>query len=157
MLPDELCGGRLALSLGVPQGGEAFVVEQLGVGLGSQQGLHARLLTSAGGRHQGGAAFVGLQVGVGRVLQENAQNGEVATTSSIHERGGTKLGLQVDARTTLQQLPHHLQLVAGCGAMQQGYGCGPTATSRNRADRVDRPFLSQPLDHLLQLAPLRRP
>eukprot|EP00964_Phaeocystis_antarctica_P008038 scaffold4323_cov57-Phaeocystis_antarctica.AAC.3 len=44
VLPKELRGGRVALALGVPQGGAAIGVEQLGVGLGSQQGLHARLV-----------------------------------------------------------------------------------------------------------------
>ena len=60
----------------------------LGVSLGSQQGLHARLLTSAGGQHQGGSAFVGLQVKVGRLLQQEEQKREVwpwaaAATSAV--------------------------------------------------------------------------
>ena len=44
MLPDELRGGRVALGLGPLQGSVAVFVEQLSVGLGSQQGLDALLL-----------------------------------------------------------------------------------------------------------------
>eukprot|EP00964_Phaeocystis_antarctica_P060952 scaffold36377_cov66-Phaeocystis_antarctica.AAC.5 len=111
VLPDESCGGRVALGLGPLLGDVATLVEQLGVGLGSQQGLHARLVPSASGQHQGGGATVGLQVGVGRVLQEEEQGGEVATGRSIHERSVVyKAGWQVDARASLQQLPHQLQL-----------------------------------------------
>ena len=74
MLLDELRGECVALRLGPLQGGEAVVIEQLGVGLGSQQGLHACLLPVASGVHQGGAAVdAGLQVNVGRVLQQNEQ------------------------------------------------------------------------------------
>ena len=64
---------------------------------------------------------------------------------------------QVDARATLQQLSHHLQLAVGCGGAQQGCGYGLTVSTYSRAVRVDQPPLAQPLDHLLQLAPLRRP
>eukprot|EP00964_Phaeocystis_antarctica_P058831 scaffold34901_cov62-Phaeocystis_antarctica.AAC.3 len=56
VLPDELRDARVALGLGPLQGDAAVVVEQLGVGLGSQKGLHARLVPSGSGRHQGGAA-----------------------------------------------------------------------------------------------------
>ena len=42
------------------------------------------------------------------------------------------------------------------GGVQQGFGCGPNVLSFGRAERVDPPSLAQPLDHLLQLAPLRR-
>ena len=44
MLPEELRDGRVVIHLSPVQGGVAVVVEQLGAGLGSQQGLHARLL-----------------------------------------------------------------------------------------------------------------
>ena len=60
MLPDESYDGRVALVLGVLQGGVAFVVEQLGVGLGAQQRLHARLVPIVSGPHQGCVAVVGL-------------------------------------------------------------------------------------------------
>ena len=53
MLSDEGCDGRVALVFGPLQGDLAVVVEQLGVGLGSQQGLHAHLSSLASGRHQG--------------------------------------------------------------------------------------------------------
>ena len=128
MLPEELRDGRVALVLGVLQGGVAVFVEQLGVGLGSQQRLHARLVPFASGIHQGGAALDVLQVGVGRVLQQDEHDGEVAVVRSIHERGAAEAARQVDARASLQQLPHHLQLAVGCGGVQQGDGCGPTAT-----------------------------
>ena len=87
VLPDELRGGRVALGLGTLQGGKAAFEEQLGVGLGSQQRLHARLVPAESGPHQGGATEVGLQVGVGRKLQQDEQDGEVAHVHSMHERG----------------------------------------------------------------------
>eukprot|EP00964_Phaeocystis_antarctica_P010844 scaffold5965_cov69-Phaeocystis_antarctica.AAC.3 len=70
VLPDECCDSRVAFSLGPLQGGAATFVEQLGVGLGSQQGLHACLLPCSRSHHQGGVAVAGLQVRVGRVLQQ---------------------------------------------------------------------------------------
>eukprot|EP00964_Phaeocystis_antarctica_P072206 scaffold44129_cov61-Phaeocystis_antarctica.AAC.5 len=155
VLPDELRGGRVALVLGVLQGGVAIVVEQLGVGLGSQQSLHARLVPSASeesGRHQGTVASAGLQVRVGRVLQQDEQDGGVAVARSIHERGEAEVGWQVDARASLQQHPHHLQLAVARGGVQQGCGCGLAIFSWSRAERVDRPSLAQPVGHLLQLA-----
>ena len=82
MLPEESRGGRVAFDLGHLQGGVAVLVEQLGVGTGSQQGLHARLVPSHSGQYQGGAAVDVLQVGVGRVLQQNEQDGEVALARS---------------------------------------------------------------------------
>eukprot|EP00964_Phaeocystis_antarctica_P077162 scaffold47815_cov67-Phaeocystis_antarctica.AAC.1 len=119
-------------------GSEAVFVEQLGVGLGSQQGLHARLLPSGSSLNQGGLAIAGLQVGVGCVLQEEEQGGEVA---------------QVDARASVQQLPHHLHEVAvGCDDVEQADGCGLTAFNWNRVDRTDRASLAHPAGHLLQLA-----
>ena len=74
MLPDESYGGRVAVGLGVLQGVAAFVVEQLGVGLGLQQRLRARHVPFASGCHQGGDADVGLQIGVGRVLQQDEKS-----------------------------------------------------------------------------------
>jgi len=68
VLTDEGCGGRVALDLGPLQGCAALVVEQLGVGLGSQQRLHARPVAFISGPHQSGLATDVLQVGVGRVL-----------------------------------------------------------------------------------------
>ena len=57
VLPDELCDGRVAVALGQLQGGAAVLdVDQLGVGLGSQQGLHARLVPFGSSCHQGGEA-----------------------------------------------------------------------------------------------------
>eukprot|EP00964_Phaeocystis_antarctica_P019301 scaffold10665_cov67-Phaeocystis_antarctica.AAC.4 len=152
VLPDELCGGRMALVLGVLQSGEAVYVEQLGVGLGSQQGLHARLLPSDSSLHQGGPTPGILLVRIGRVLQEEEHGGEVAAVRSSHERGEAEAGLQVDARASLQQLPYHLQLAVARGGVQQGCGCGLAIFSWSRAERVDRPSLAQPVGHLLQLA-----
>ena len=83
------------------QGGEAVFVEQLSVGLGSQQRLHARLLPFARSHHQGGVALDASQVRVGRVLQEDEQDGEVAVPCSMHERGVAEAGLQVDVRSFL--------------------------------------------------------
>eukprot|EP00964_Phaeocystis_antarctica_P114414 scaffold78380_cov61-Phaeocystis_antarctica.AAC.5 len=122
VLPDELRDGRVALVLSPLQGGAALFVEQLGVGLGSQQGLHARLVPSASGHHQGGGTLAGLQVGVGRVLQQDEHDGEVAAVRSDHERSEAEAVWQVDARAPFQQLPHDLQLVVGCGNAQQGRG-----------------------------------
>eukprot|EP00964_Phaeocystis_antarctica_P008037 scaffold4323_cov57-Phaeocystis_antarctica.AAC.2 len=62
--------GGVAAVCSIHECGEAAVIEQLGVGLGAQQGLHACLLPFASGLHQGGLTVVVLQVGVGRVLQE---------------------------------------------------------------------------------------
>eukprot|EP00964_Phaeocystis_antarctica_P120502 scaffold84248_cov61-Phaeocystis_antarctica.AAC.2 len=155
VLPEELRGGRVSLALSMLQGGHAGFVEQLVVGLGSQQGLHACLVPSASGPHQSGLACVPLQVGVGRVLQENTQDGEVAAVRSMHERGATEAGRHVDARASLQQLPHHLQVAVGCGGVQQGCGCltsGLTAGVWNCTERVYQPSLLKPLGHLLQLA-----
>jgi hypothetical protein len=90
------------------------------------------------------------------VLQQEAQDGEAADARSSHERGVTEAGWQVDARASLQQLPHHLQVVVGCGGMQQAYGCGPAVCSSNRAERVNPHPLAQPLDHRPQLASLSR-
>eukprot|EP00964_Phaeocystis_antarctica_P151158 scaffold118718_cov66-Phaeocystis_antarctica.AAC.2 len=75
----------------------------------------------------------------------------------MHERGGAGDVWQVDARASLQQLPHHLQLIVDRGGMQQGFGYDLTVASCSRAQRVGLPPLAQPLHHLLQLAPLRRP
>eukprot|EP00964_Phaeocystis_antarctica_P004695 scaffold2548_cov66-Phaeocystis_antarctica.AAC.2 len=88
----------------------------------------------------------------GRVLQQDEQDGEEAFGRSIHERGDAEVGLQVDARASLQQLPHHLQLVAGCGGVYQGHDYGLTVNNWSRTERVDRPALTQPLGHLQQLA-----
>eukprot|EP00964_Phaeocystis_antarctica_P007906 scaffold4254_cov60-Phaeocystis_antarctica.AAC.2 len=110
-------------------GGAAVLVEQLGVGLGSQQGLHARLSPVESGRHQGGSSHVGLQVGFGRVLQQDEQDVEVAVARSIIERGDAKAGLQVDGSPSLQQHSHHLQVVVACGGVQQGGCCRPTVFS----------------------------
>eukprot|EP00964_Phaeocystis_antarctica_P110436 scaffold74795_cov63-Phaeocystis_antarctica.AAC.2 len=137
VLPEELRDGRVALHLSPVQGGAAVDVEQLGVGLGSQQGLHTRLLPSGSSPHQGGVAV--------DVLQDR----EVAVARSIYERGGTKVGLQVDICSSLQQLPHHLQVAVACGGVQQGEVRAPTVTSCTRAECVDRPSLAQPLDQLL--------
>eukprot|EP00964_Phaeocystis_antarctica_P138324 scaffold103006_cov66-Phaeocystis_antarctica.AAC.7 len=93
---------------------------------------------------------------VGRVLQEDEHDGEVAVLCSSRERGEAVAGLQVDARALLQQLLRDLQLADGSSCVQQGYGSGLTVVSWSRADRVDRPSLAQPLDHLLQLALLGR-
>eukprot|EP00964_Phaeocystis_antarctica_P003709 scaffold1995_cov75-Phaeocystis_antarctica.AAC.2 len=94
VLPDEIRGAVLARVFGPLQDGAAVAVEQLGVGLGSQQGLHARPLPLPGGHHQGGGAVAGLEVRAGRVVQEEAQEGEVAAVSSIHERGSAEAALQ---------------------------------------------------------------
>eukprot|EP00964_Phaeocystis_antarctica_P134526 scaffold98808_cov69-Phaeocystis_antarctica.AAC.14 len=155
-LPDEIRDGRVALGFGLLQDGVAVFVEQLGVGLGSQQGLHARLVPCANRPHQDGDADIVLQVGVRRVLQEDEHGGEVAPVCSSHERGAAETVWQVDARASHQQLPHHLQLAVDYGGVQQGFECGPTAEC-GRAERVDQPSFAQPPDHLLQLAPLRRP
>ena len=156
VLPDELRGGCVAVDLGALQSGVAFVVEQLGVGLGAQQGLHARLLPFVSGSHQGGAAVDGLQVGVGRVLQQDEYDGEVAIARSIHERGEAEAASQVDARAPLQQHPHHLQVAVTRNGVQQGCGCGMTALTCKRAERIGLSPFAQPLDHLLQFAQLRR-
>ena len=97
---------QVEASGGPVQGRAAVVVEQLGVGPGSQQGPHARLVPL--GPHQGGLAVGFLQVGVGRMLQQNEHDGEVAVVRRAHERGAAQPGLQVDARASLQQHPHHL-------------------------------------------------
>ena len=94
----------------------------IGVGLGSEQRLHARLLPFTSGQHHGGEALVGQQVGVGRVLQEHEHDGEVAVARCVHERGEAEADLQVDARAPLQQLPHHRQVVVECGSVQEGCG-----------------------------------
>jgi hypothetical protein len=156
VLPEESRDGRVAVTLGPSQGGAAVLVEQLGVGPGSQQGLHARLVPLASGQHQGGVAVGALQFGVGRVLQQEAQDGKVAVARSSHERGAAVAAWQVDARASLQQLPHRLQAVVGCGGVQQGCSCGPAVSSSTRAERVDRPSFGQPLDHLPQLASPRQ-
>eukprot|EP00964_Phaeocystis_antarctica_P044829 scaffold25775_cov70-Phaeocystis_antarctica.AAC.1 len=75
---------------------------------------------------------------------------------SIHERGAAEAVWQVDARATLQQHPHDLQVAVSCGGVQQSCTYGVTVVSWNRAARVDRPSLAQPLGHLLQLASLGR-
>ena len=85
-------------------------IEQLGVGLGSQQRLHACHVPSASGLHEGGDTALGLQVRVSRVLQEDKQGGEVAVVRSSHERGVAKAALQVDARASLQQLRDDLNV-----------------------------------------------
>jgi len=131
------------------------IVHQLSVGLGSQQGLHARQLPCAGGHHQGGLAGVGLMVGVGRVLQQEEHDGVMAEACGSHERTKAEPGLQVNARASLQQLPHNLQVASHCGDVQHACRRDLAASSRNRAHRVDRPTLVQPLDHLVQLASLR--
>ena len=118
MLPDELRGGRVDLTLGPLQGCVALAFEQLRVGLGSQQGLHARLVPLVSGQHQSGDAVGVLQVGVGRVLQQDEQDGGMAVVRSLHERGAAEAGWQVDARASLQQLPHHLQVAAGRGKVK---------------------------------------
>ena len=81
-----------------------MLVAQLGVGVGSEQGLRALLLPSVSSRHQSGAAVDGLQVGVGRVLEQKEQDGEVTTHSSLHERGGAVAAWQVDGGAPLQHL-----------------------------------------------------
>jgi len=71
VLPEELRDGRVAVVFGVLEGGaRPLLSKQLGVGLGSQQRLHARLVPLVNGHHQGGGTVEVLQVGVGRVLQE---------------------------------------------------------------------------------------
>ena len=55
----------------------------------------------------------------------------------IHERGEAEAVLQVDARAPLQQLPHHLQVIVGCGGVQQGFGYGLTVIICRTADWVD--------------------
>eukprot|EP00964_Phaeocystis_antarctica_P019346 scaffold10687_cov53-Phaeocystis_antarctica.AAC.4 len=126
-------------------GGLADFVEQLGVGLGSQQGLHACFVPLVSGMGQGGGAVDVLQVGVGRVLQQEEHDGQVAVGHSIHERGAAVAGWQVNARASLQQLPHDLQVAEGEGP---AINCGSE-------ELVDQPSLAQPLDHLLQLASQR--
>ena len=74
VLPDEHRGGHVALDLGMLQGSDAVVADQLGVGPGMQQRLHARLFPSVSGRDQGGEAIADLQVKVRRVLQEDEHN-----------------------------------------------------------------------------------
>eukprot|EP00964_Phaeocystis_antarctica_P055097 scaffold32394_cov59-Phaeocystis_antarctica.AAC.1 len=122
------CGGRVALLFGPPQGGVALSIEQLGVGLGSQQRLHAWHLPSASGLHEGGDTAPGLQVRVGRVLQEDAQDGEVAVVRSSHERRVAKAALQVDTRTSFQQHRDDLKVAVACGGVQEGEGYGLTVT-----------------------------
>eukprot|EP00964_Phaeocystis_antarctica_P115009 scaffold78966_cov60-Phaeocystis_antarctica.AAC.2 len=140
VLPDEGCDGltlaaagcdgltvlvepcRVGLELGALQRCEAVCVEQLSVGLGLQQGLHACPLTFGSSPHQGGGAAEVQQVRVGRVLQQDAQGGNVAAVRSIDERGDAFAGLQVDARASLQQYLHQLLLVVGCRGVQQGEG-----------------------------------
>jgi hypothetical protein len=144
VLLEELRGGRTAVVFGVLEGGAAVVVEQLGVGLGTDQGLHARLVPMVSGSHQGGFAVDVLQVGVGRVLQQDKHDGGVAGDRSVHERGDAEAAWQVDARASLQQLPHHLQLAKGCGGEQQSSGYGPTAglhTMRHLEPRCQTPCL----------------
>ena len=70
VLPDELRDGRVELHLSPLQGGVTVLVDQLSVGLGTQQRLHARLVPSVSGHHQGGGALDVLLVGVGGVLQQ---------------------------------------------------------------------------------------
>eukprot|EP00964_Phaeocystis_antarctica_P155126 scaffold124113_cov63-Phaeocystis_antarctica.AAC.6 len=118
-MPDELRDGPVVLGLGVLQGCLAVLIEQLGVGVGSQQSLHARLFASSSGHHQSGHAVAGLQVAVGRFLQEEEHDGEVASISSTHERCDAEAGWQVDACASLQQLPHDLQVAADHGRVQQ--------------------------------------
>ena len=102
VLPDELRDGRVALVLGPLQSGVAAFGGQLGVGLGAQQGLHARLVRLASGIHQGGVAVDVLQVGVGRVLQEEEQDGEVVAERSNHERGVAGVRHRVSPRVLSQ-------------------------------------------------------
>eukprot|EP00964_Phaeocystis_antarctica_P002591 scaffold1357_cov36-Phaeocystis_antarctica.AAC.1 len=102
VLPDKLRGGRMALEISQQQGRATLLGAQLGVGLGSQQGLRARLLPPVSGPYQGSVAFAGLQVRNGRVHQQDEQDGEVAVARSSHERGEAEAGLQVDARASLQ-------------------------------------------------------
>eukprot|EP00964_Phaeocystis_antarctica_P019345 scaffold10687_cov53-Phaeocystis_antarctica.AAC.3 len=120
VLPDELRDSRLAVEFGPLQGGLTVLVEQLGVGLGAQQGLHARLFPSGSGHHQGGGVVDVLQVRVSRVLQQEEQDGGVAVARSTHECGVSEAAWQVNARALIQQLPHDLQVAVGCGGMQQG-------------------------------------
>ena len=54
VLPEELRDRRVAFSLGVLQGSVAVFVEQLGVGLCSQQGLQARLVPFTTAAYIGG-------------------------------------------------------------------------------------------------------
>ena len=90
MLQDESYDGRVAHVLGPLQGGVTVLVDQLSVGLGTQQRLHARPLSFGSGLHQGGATVLLLEIGAGRVLQQNEQDGEVAEARSTHERGGAE-------------------------------------------------------------------
>eukprot|EP00964_Phaeocystis_antarctica_P010229 scaffold5613_cov69-Phaeocystis_antarctica.AAC.2 len=78
------------------------------------------LSSSVSGLHQGGPTITVLQVNVGRVLQQDEQDGVAAVVRSIHERGLAEAALQVDARASLQQHLRHLQVVVGCGGVQQG-------------------------------------
>ena len=72
---------------------EAMLVAQLGVGVGSEQGLCALLVPSASSsHHQGGNTVDVLQVGVGRVLEQKEQDGDVVTHSSTHESGVAEAG-----------------------------------------------------------------
>ena len=70
-----------------------------------------------------------LLVNAGRLLQQDEQDGEVAAVCSFLERGAAEAALQVDARASLQQLPHHLQLIVGCGDVEQAEGRSPTLIS----------------------------
>mmetsp|Transcript_6470 Transcript_6470/g.15990 ORF Transcript_6470/g.15990 Transcript_6470/m.15990 type:complete len:200 (-) Transcript_6470:285-884(-) len=157
MLQDELRYLRLALGLSPLQGGVlGFKVEQLGVGPGSQQGLHARHVPLGRGQHECGVAVDVLHVRAGRVLQEEEHCGDVAVARSLHERGAAsareRVGLQIDARASLQQPLHHLQMAGGCAGMQQSYFYGLTFRGWMGAERVDRPSLAQPLEHREQIA-----
>ena len=139
---DEHRDCRVALGLGVLQGGVAVIVEQLGVSLGSQQRVSACLVPSESGQHQGGGAVDVLQVGVGRCggavdflrvgvigrdqVQQKDNDFGVTVERSTHERGATVAVRQADARASPPQLPHHIQVAVGCGGVQQAEGCGST-------------------------------
>ena len=82
-------------------------VEQLGVRVGSQQRLHARLVPSESGLHQGVVAAVVLQVRVGRVLQEDEHDGGVATMSEVPPPplGRSMLALRFSSSLTNSRWP----------------------------------------------------
>eukprot|EP00964_Phaeocystis_antarctica_P022397 scaffold12431_cov58-Phaeocystis_antarctica.AAC.4 len=120
-------------------------------------GLHARSLPLLSGRHQGGSAVDVLQVGVGRVLQERRGRMErwpwsAACTSAVRPRllGRSMLAPRFSSSLTICRW---LLTAAACSRVEV---VGRPSSVRS-ADRVGLPSLAQPLDHLLQLAPLRRP
>eukprot|EP00964_Phaeocystis_antarctica_P038556 scaffold22058_cov73-Phaeocystis_antarctica.AAC.1 len=87
VLPEELRDGRVALHLSPVQGGTAFDVEQLGAGLGSQQGLHARLVPSGSGPHKSSVAVDVLQVDARSTPQQLPHHLQVAVACGGVQQG----------------------------------------------------------------------